>query len=458
MQQQYSFDDREETIRLRGAWDQVLLRLKDEIPEPHFTKHIETIRPVSLDEGVATLATAGVFSLEYVRDRCGEKIREALIDELGETIRVRFQSEAREKPRTPARSDFVTHAPSREVVPLRLDPEFRFETFVVGESNRWAYTGALKVAQNPGETSPIFIYGPSGYGKTHLMQAIAHEVLKRDPVYPLRYVSAQAFAEEFIAAVRVKRVDAMRKYYRPVKLWLLDDIQFLLGKEKTQEEIFHTFNSIHSNGGQIAVCSDKSPSELGRSMDDRLLSRLGSGFLADIQRPDTETRCAILMNEADRIGAIISPEIALFLAQNVHGSIRELKGALVTLRHQADAERTVIDLARAEAMVESLYRRRGPVRASISQVQTIVSRHFNIPVDEILGASRKAPIVRARHVAMYLAREITGDSWKHIGDRFGGRDHTSVMHANQKVKELIASDRCFEFEIQRLRAALRPEE
>jgi chromosomal replication initiator protein len=303
-----------------------------------------------------------------------------------------------------------------------------------------AHAGARAVAGEPGNKyNPLFIWGPSGLGKTHLMHAIAGEILARNPRFNLAYLTAQQFAEEFVGALQNNRVESFRRSLRNVSLWLIDDIQMVAGKDKTQEEVFHTFNHLYSFGKQIVICADRPPRDL-HLMDERLRSRFESGLVADIQMPDTETRCAIIQSKAQHDSIELDHSVAFYLAENVPGNIRQLEGALTRLAVQASLEGTGLTMDLAVAMVEKYYR--GSLeKPGVGEIIEAVSRQFKISADEIKGISRKAPIVEARHVAIFITREITKDSWKHIGSQFGNRDHTSMMHGYQKVNEMLLHDK-----------------
>jgi chromosomal replication initiator protein len=276
-------------------------------------------------------------------------------------------------------------------------------------------------------------------GKTHLLQAIAQEVLKDNPRYPIVYVSAQQFAEKFVHALQTNKIEQFRRAQRDIGVWLLDDIQFIAGKDKTQEEIFHTFNYIHGLGKQIVLSSDRPPRDL-YLMDDRLRSRFESGLVADIQSPDLETRCAILQSKAKMESIELDHNIAMLLAEAVPGNIRVLEGALIKLVAQASLESSPITEDLARMTIDRYYRQYQLPKPSVDHILELVSKHFRIPIEEIRGTSRKAPITYARHIAIYLIRDITKDSWKSIGSTFSDRDHTSIMHAHQKINELLIED------------------
>ncbi len=439
MNDQYSLEDSDDQIQLRTAWNQVTKRVSTHLPKQSFERFIRPLRPIQLTEDRATISSPGKFVQEWVNARCLAFLESYLSDEIGRPLRIELTWEAREKPTTRVSEPMVA-APMVERSNFRPNDRYTFESYVVGQSNRMAHAGARAVASEPGSRyNPLFICGPSGLGKTHLLHAIAREVLAKHPKYNLTYITAQQFAEEFVAALQNNRVESFRRGLRAVNLWLIDDIQFIAGKEKTQEEIFHTFNHLYSLGKQIVICSDRAPREL-HMMDERLRSRFEAGLVADIQMPDTETRCAIIQSKAEHDSLDLAHEVAFYLAENVPGNIRQLEGALTKLAVQASLEGHPLDLELAQAMVEKYYK--GTMeKPAVSEIINAVSKQFKIPVDEIQGISRKAPIVEARHVAIYITREITGDSWKHIGSQFGNRDHTSMMHGYHKVQEMMVHDK-----------------
>jgi chromosomal replication initiator protein len=460
MSEQLTFEDTDDLFELKRAWDTVLRRLAPEVPSAWMERFLRPLTPVSLDAGVVRVAVPGKFVLEWVRGRFLDTLTHMLSDEIGSVVVIELETEAREKPAVSAikRDDSTVITFQKEQAgAFRPAEKFAFETYVVGQSNRLAFAGAKAVAAEPGQKfNPLFIYGSSGLGKTHLLHAIAQQILKSDQRYPLVYVSAQQFAEEFINALQANRVDQFRRQQRSVGVWLVDDIQFIAGKDKTQEEIFHTFNYLHSLGKQIVLTSDRPPRDL-YLMDERLRSRFEAGLVADIQMPDTETRCAIIQSKATLERINLDHEVAMFLAENVPGNIRVLEGALTKLVAQSSVEERPLDLELAQAMVEKYYRAGALAKPAFGQIVDTVSKHFKIPTDDIKGTSRKAPIVHARHVAVYITREITGDSWKHIGGLFGDRDHTSMMHGYQKIQEIMQYDKDLRATVKMLMRNLYPE-
>ena len=441
MTDQFSFDDNPETIRLRTAWDHVVRRLSDELPAAWIERFIKPLSPYSYNSCTVVLKAPGRFIQEWVRERYLRTIEAMLGDELGDEISVEIMVVQNERETIPAEQEFATVKSVSDTTKFQPIHRYSFDNFVVGQSNRLAFAGARAVAAEPGEKyNPLFIYGPSGLGKTHLLHAIAKSVLARDPRYSVAYITAQQFAEEFVGALQSQRIEQFRRSQRNFSLWLVDDIQFVAGKDKTQEEIFHTFNLLHSYGKQIVLTSDRPPRDL-YLMDERLRSRFEAGLVADIQMPDTETRCAILLQKAKLEKVDIELDVAMHLAENVPGNIRILEGALTKLAVQASVSNCPITFELAREMVEQYYRAGTFAKPSFSQIVDTVGKHFKIPSIDIKGTSRKAPVVHARHIAVYITRELTKDSWKHIGTLFGDRDHTSMMHGYQKISEMIREDR-----------------
>lgn len=442
---------------LKQAWAGVLKRLGPEVPSAWFERFIRPLEPTSLKGGVAMVNVPGRFVLEWVRERYLSTLQSLLSDEIGGHVVIELVLQPQEKRlAVPAN---VTPLPLPSEINSRFRPadRFSFDTFVRGQSNRLAFAGAKAVANDPGtKYNPLFIYGAPGLGKTHLLHSIAREILDTHPRTPLVYVSAQQFAEDFVNALQTGKIDQFRRAQRGVAVWLVDDIQFVVGKDKTQEEIFHTFNYLYSLGKQIVLSSDRPPKDL-YLMEERLRSRFEAGLVADIQMPDTETRCAILQAKAAQEKIELDYQTAMYLAENVPGNIRRLEGALTKLAVQASVEGVPITLGLTQVMVEQHYRAGLLAKPGFNQIVEAVGKHFRIPADDIRGVSRKAPIVHARHVAVYITREITGDSWKHIGGLFGDRDHTSMMHGYTKISEMMIQDKDLKASIKQLIRNLYPE-
>ncbi len=461
MSDQLSLDEHEERVVLKAAWENVMTQMRADVPATISDKFLNPLTPLALTEEVAIVSAPGKFVLEWVKDKYFDRLQSELVTELGRHVRLELTMNNREKaPTSRATSAAVTKVTTVYTENSRFKPNerFTFDSFVVGQSNRLAHAGAKAVASDPGlKYNPLFIYGSSGLGKTHLLHAIANEILEREPNFPVMYVSAQSFAEEFVSALQNNRIEQFRRAQRGVSVWLVDDIQMIAGKDKTQEEVFHTFNYLHGLGKQIVLCADRSPRDL-MLMDERLRSRLESGLVADVQMPDTETRCAILQKKAEREKIELGHETAMLLAENVPGNIRTLEGALTKLAAQASLEETEISPDFARGMIDKYFVGFAPPKPSFDQIVEMVGRLYKIESTEIKGISRKAPIAHARHVAVYVTREILGDSWKHIGVMFGNRDHTSMMHGYKKIREMMNRDKDLNASVKMLMRDLYPDE
>lgn len=456
MSKQFTFEDSENAIILKTAWEGVLQRISAEVREPIMVRFIRPLKPVSIEGNLVRLSAPGQFIQQWVRDRFSGLLQSCLSDELGQSVELQIIAAPREKKEV-IEPMAVATLPSLAAAPQRFRPneKFNFDNFIVGQSNRLAHAGAVNVAQNPGaKFNPLFIYGSSGLGKTHLLNAIAGELLAKNPETVIAYVTAQQFAEDFINALQANKVEQFRRQHRHVEVWLVDDIQFIANKDKTQEEIFHTFNYLHSLGKQIVLTSDRPPKDLFL-MDERLRSRFESGLVADVQPPDTETRCAIIKTKARSLEVPLTHEAAMFLAETVPGNVRTLEGAITKLATLASLEGVEITVEFAQEMVEKYYQAAFS-KPGLGQILQLVSKQYNIPIDDIKGQSRKGPIVHARHIAIFLTRRITGDSWKHIGSQLGDRDHTSIMHGYQKINEQMHYDKQLSGEVKDLLRTLHP--
>jgi chromosomal replication initiator protein len=329
----------------------------------------------------------------------------------------------------------------REAEPTRLNPRYLFETFVIGSSNRFAHAAAVAVAEAPAKAyNPLFIYGDSGLGKTHLLHAIGHYGMSLYSGVRVRYVSSEEFTNDFINSIRDGRADGFRRRYRDVDILLVDDIQFLENKEQTQEEFFHTFNTLHNANKQIVISSDRPPQQLV-TLEDRLRNRFHWGLITDVQPPELETRIAILRKKAaqDRLAA--PPEVLEFIASKISTNIRELEGALIRVTAFASLNRQGVDLALAEIVLKDLIPDNSQPEITSATIMAQTSAYFGQSMEELCGSSRSRVLVNARQIAMYLCRELTDLSLPKIGQQFGGRDHTTVMHADKKIRQLMAERR-----------------
>ena len=323
----------------------------------------------------------------------------------------------------------------------RLNPKYTFETFVIGSSNRFAHAAAVAVAEAPAKAyNPLFIYGDSGLGKTHLLHAIGHYAQSLYQGVRVRYVSSEEFTNDFINMIRDGKQDGFRRRYRDVDVLLVDDIQFLENKEGTQEEFFHTFNTLHNASKQIVISSDRAPKRLV-TLEDRLRSRFEWGLLTDVQPPELETRIAILRKKAVQEGLNAPPEALEYIASRISTNIRELEGALIRVTAFASLNRQSVDLQLAEIVLKDLIPEAQGPEITAATIMGQTASYFGLSIDDLCGTSRSRVLVTARQIAMYLCRELTDLSLPKIGQQFGGRDHTTVMHADRKIRSLMAERR-----------------
>ncbi len=340
----------------------------------------------------------------------------------------------------PARLAAVSSRPEPAPVP-KLNERYTFETFVIGDGNRFPHAAAVAVAEAPGRSyNPLFVYGDSGLGKTHLLHAIAHDTANMHPELRICYVNSEEFTNEFINAIRDDRQQQFRSRYRDVDVLLIDDIQFLENKERTQEEFFHTFNELHGSSKQIVITSDRPPKQLS-TLEDRLRSRFEWGLITDVSAPDLETRIAILSKKAAAAGVEVDVDTLTYIATHIERNIRELEGALIRVAAFASLQGVRLDVKLAEAVLRDLIPDASDPDITPAVVMSQTAGFFGVSMDDLCGSSRSRSLVMARQIAMYLCRELTDLSLPKIGAHFGGRDHTTVMHANRKIEALMAEKR-----------------
>ncbi len=333
------------------------------------------------------------------------------------------------------------HGRPRRDTEARLNPKYSFETFVIGSSNRFAHAAAVAVAENPGKSyNPLTIYGESGLGKTHLLHALGHYIRNYFDRVRVRYVSTEELTNDFINAISQNKGAEFRRRYRDVDVLLIDDIQFLEGKEQTQEEFFHTFNTLHNAQKQIVMTSDRPP-KLLENLEPRLRSRFGWGLITDVQPPDLETRIAILRKKAAQERLTAGPDVLEFIASKIQTNIRELEGALIRVTAFASLNRQQVDMTLAEVVLKDLIPEGGEAQITSGVIMAQTAAYFSLTIDDLCGQSRTHVLVSARQIAMYLCRELTDLSLPKIGQQFGGRDHTTVMHAERKIRLLMGERR-----------------
>jgi chromosomal replication initiator protein len=353
----------------------------------------------------------------------------------------------------PARPELARPEGVRQAPPL--NPNYTFDRFIEGDCNRLARSAALAIAERPGATSfnPFVIYGGVGLGKTHLVQAIGNYVLRKGNIERMRYISSEQFTSEFVQAIQTNKIAEFTQFYRHMDLLIVDDIQFFGGKEKTQEEFFHIFNDLHQRGKQVVLCADRPPREIP-GIEERLLSRFQWGLTADVQMPDLETRLAILNHKADTEGIEIPYDVVEFIAERVTSNVRELEGSLIRLMAHARLQRREVTLDLAQEALSGLLNDE-PARLEISDIQRMVAEHYGMEIRLLSGKSRKREIVNARHMAMYLSKHHTQHTLKSIGSLFGGRDHSTVIHACSAIEDRLDTDPSFQDEITQVQRKLR---
>jgi len=340
----------------------------------------------------------------------------------------------------------------------RLNPKYLFETFVIGASNRFAHAAAVAVAESPAKAyNPLFIYGDSGLGKTHLLHAIGHYAASLFPGTRVRYVNSEEFTNDFINSISEGRAGSFQRRYRDVDFLLIDDIQFLQGKEQTIEEFFHTFNALHNSNKQVVITSDLPPKQLG-GFEDRLRSRFEWGLLTDVQPPDLETRIAILRKKASAERLAAPDDVLSYIASKISSNIRELEGALIRVTAFANLNKQSVDLALAEIVLKDLITDDADAQITAGTIIAQTAQYFSLSIDDLCGQSRSRTLVTARQIAMYLCRELTEMSLPKIGQEFGGRDHTTVMHANKKIAEQMAERRSIYNQVTELTARIKQQQ
>ncbi|MDD3698685.1 MAG: chromosomal replication initiator protein DnaA [Atribacterota bacterium] len=426
---------------LEDLWIKTLSLLEKQVSVPEYRAWVENIQPLSLLDHRLTIAVPSELSKEKIEKKYVETIRYAFQKvagvnfpnlEIGLVVKPSSTSLGEEV------SSFSSSVAGEDR--LSLNPRYTFSTFIVGNSNKFAHAAAMAVAENPAHSyNPLFIYGGVGLGKTHLMHAIGHHVLSNNPQTRIVYASSEKFTNELINSIRDDQTEAFRQKYRHVDILLIDDIQFLAGKERTQEEFFHTFNTLHDAFKQIVITSDRPPKEIP-TLEDRLRSRFEWGLIADIQPPDLETRIAILSKKAELEKFELPSDIIYFIAMNIPSNIRELEGALIRIKAFCSLNKITPTLEVAQEVLKDLLPRQETSSIPISLIQKVVAEHFNIKPALMKAKKRTKEVAYPRQIAMYLARELTNYSLPSIGEEFGGRDHTTVLYACEKIKGDIESN------------------
>ena len=421
---------------LDSLWEKALESIASFLSKPSFETWLKPTKPLSLEGNLLIIEVPNDFARDWLESRYAPLLTTTIRELVDEDLELKFVTPNREN------VEAKTQAPATPVAPQpnQLNPKYTFESFVVGESNRFAHAASLAVAEASGKAyNPLFIYGGVGLGKTHLMQAIGHYVLKTHPDYRVAYVSSEKFTNDLINAIRFNRTPQFRDTYRNVEVLLIDDIQFFAGKESTQEEFFHTFNTLYESGHQIVISSDRPPKEIP-TLEDRLRSRFEWGLITDIQAPDLETRIAILRKKASIENWHLPNDVIVNVANQINSNIRELEGALIRIIAYASFHNKQVSLDLANEVLKDVISSSKSNRVSIPLIQQVVAEFFNIEVADLKAHRRTKSVTYPRQIAMYLVRELTDYSLPKIGEEFGGRDHTTVIHSYEKIQELIKTD------------------
>jgi len=438
-------------LTAESLWSEVSSRLRGALNETTYRTWFDHVEGVRLDDGEFVLSVPNDFTRDWIEGHFLGLIRAAVGDATGKERRV--QLAIAELSDEPARA---TEAHRRETLIGGLNPKYTFDSFVIGSSNRFAHAAALAVAEAPAQAyNPLFIYGGTGLGKTHLLQAVAQYVGEHQAELSVRYVTSETFMNDFINALRDKRIEGFKQRYRAYDLLLIDDIQFFEHKERIQEEFFHTFNTIYESGGQLAISSDRPPREIS-TLEERLRSRFEWGLITDIQPPDLETRIAILRKKVKTDGIHIpDPKVLEFIAGRISSNIRELEGALTRVVAFSSLTGRPMSEDLAQDVLKDVFPQGEVPQVTIERIQELVSERFSLSIEELCSDRRSQNIVYPRQVAMYLSRELTDSSLPKIGKQFGGRDHTTVIHATSKIARKIREDRSVYNLVQELTARIK---
>ncbi len=450
---------------MNKLWQDTLSQLESNLNPQHFNTWIKPLKLVKIEQGNVILEVPNRFILDWVRDNYAHLIQKILIELSAVNYNLQITVAGQAKAVMPARTPAAEEKHSANI-PLQgnslknghsndvnLNKKYTFEEFVSGSSNQFACAAAVAVANNPATTyNPLFIYGGVGLGKTHLVNAIGNSILKRHPATRVCYYTSEKFMNELINSLRYNRMDEFRNKFRSMDILLIDDIQFIAGKERTQEEFFHTFNALYESHKQIVVTSDKFPKDIP-GLEDRLRSRFEWGLIADIQSPDIETKQAILKMKAEQNNIDLPEDVALFLANSVCSNVRELEGYLIRIGAYASLTSTPLNLEMARDVLKDILVEKNK-ELSVEEILKKVSLHFNVKISDVKSARRHKAIVLPRQIAMYLARQLTSASYPEIGERFGGKDHSTIIHAITKIEKLMADDYSLRNNIESLKKAL----
>jgi chromosomal replication initiator protein len=448
-------------LSAENLWEEISGRLREALSDGTYSKWFGDVHGLAVESDTLVLTVPTEFNRDWIEGHFLGLIGAAVRDIVGgeRPIELRIANETRTAAEDRAGGDGAVPVVQR--LPGRpesggFNAKYTFDSFVIGSSNRFAHAAALAVAEAPAQAyNPLFIYGSTGLGKTHLLQAVAQYVAEHSGALTVRYVTSEAFVNDFINSLRDKRIEGFKQRYRAYDVLLIDDVQFFEGKERFQEEFFHTFNSLYEAGSQIVLSSDRPPRDIA-TLEERLRSRFEWGLITDIQPPDLETRIAILRKKVKVDGIHVHDEQVLtFIAGRVSTNIRELEGALTRVVAFSSLTGRPMTVELAQDVLRDVFPQGEAAEVSIKRIQDLVAERFELTLDELCGEKRSQNIVYPRQVAMYLSRELTDSSLPRIGKEFGGRDHTTVIHATSKISRLIREDRSVYNLVQELTARVK---
>ena len=430
---------------LLSLWEKTLNIIKGEMSEVSFNTWIKSCEPISISSNIIRVSVPNSFTQDILEKRYKDLVVNSIEAACSKHYNVEFIvasdiQEVDEKEDKNKSTDDKSNITVNDEMSSTLNPKYTFDSFVIGNSNRFAHAASLAVAEAPAKAyNPLFIYGGVGLGKTHLMHAIGHYALQNNPNTKVVYVSSEKFTNELINAIRDDKNDEFRNKYRKVDILLIDDIQFIAGKERTQEEFFHTFNELHGANKQIILSSDRPPKEIP-TLEDRLRSRFEWGLIADIQAPDFETRMAILKKKADVEKLNVANEVMVYIATKIKSNIRELEGALIRIVAYSSLTNRPITVELAGEALKDIISNKQNKNVTIDVIQDVVAAYFNLRIEDLKSQRRTRNIAYPRQIAMYLSRKLTDMSLPKIGEEFGGRDHTTVIHAYEKISDSLNTD------------------
>lgn len=416
------------------VWKKTLSIIKEYLSTPSYETWFKSTKIVEESENLIKIGVISEFARDWLRSNYLSLIKEVLKAVTGKELEIEFVVVEKEEKEEDLEKDIKVKTIHG------LNENYTFDNFVVGNSNKLAHAASLAVAKNPGRSyNPLFIYGGVGLGKTHLLQAIGHYIIENKPNLKITYITSEIFTNEVINSIQKNKMNEFHEKYRNVDCLLIDDIQFLAGKERTQEEFFHTFNTLHNNYKQIVLTSDRVPKEIP-TLEDRLRSRFEWGLMVDIAPPDFETRVAILKKKAEKERIFVPNEVFDFIAENITSNIRELEGALIRLFAHASLGNQEITLDFTKKVLSNLYRKDKEVNLTPEKIKNVVSTYFSLKPEDLESGKRSSDYVVPRQIAMYLIRDLTNTSLPQIGELFGGRDHSTVLYSIEKIKKELKKD------------------